>query len=308
MSIVLTLLPILISLAALYLSLHTFRASRPNWVVEMGTATLLNAAGARAAIVVEVINAGGSDGTIQRISLRCTDGTYSTRFDPDAATSIRGLKLPVTLAPTEKRTWTFDYHQIRAEVDATDRMYAPQLTTVLASGINEVRSKSINMGRPHQPAPPTPFRRVPSPLRPSTLWAASRIRRFRAPHPQLTGLSFFGPEAVAAAGVPVHVRNFGSGTARDLRVDMVSVPSGGGEVRVEEVGPQTLKRLRPGKDHTFIFPAATAAPPVTEGVQYWWRLHVGGHPSGARVGVASPEDVEGALQIFAEPGENFTQP
>lgn len=297
MSIALSVVSVLIALGSLYFSVHTFRATRPVWRLDSSTATLIDTDRHHAAVIVEVVNMGRASGTIQRVDIRSTDGTFWTNFDASSNIAIRGPKLPITLAPTETAVWAFDYTQIRQELMRTDHLYAPALKAVLRSGADEYDSRQIPVGSTGLPQQPIPFARVPRWLRPLVVRAATTLRRRRLPQPQLLGLMILDPEFLKYGTVPVHVRNFGNGTARNLAVDMIASKDGV-ETQVDSVVPQSLKRLRPKKEHTFAFPAENAAPPAAKGVEYWWRLHVNAKPSGVRVGVTTREELDAAIALL----------
>lgn len=297
MSVALSVVSVLIALGSFYFSLHAFRATRPIWRVDSSIATILGTDRHRAAVIVEVVNVGRASGTIQRVGIRSTDGTFSTNFHASSNNAIRGPKLPITLAPTEAGVWTFDYTQIRAGLMQTDRRYAPALEAILGSGADEHHSRQIPVGSTGLPQQPLPFARVPRWLRPLVARAAPTVRRRRHPQPQLLGLMIRDPELLKAGKVSVHVRNFGNGTARNLVVDMIASKDGT-ETRVEGVLPQSLKRLRPKREHTFTFPAESAAPPAAKSVEYWWRLHVDAKPSGVKVGVTTREDLDAAIAML----------
>lgn len=260
MSMTLSVVSVLIALGSLYFSVHTFRATRPIWRVDSSTATLIDTDHHHAAVIVEVVNMGRAAGTIQGVGIRSTDGTFWTNFDASSSMAIRGPKLPITLAPSDVAVWAFDYTQIRAELMRTDHLYAPTLKAVLGSGANEYNSRQIPVGSTDLPQQPLPFARVPRWLRPLVARVATTVRRRRHPQPQLLGLTILKREFLKSGKVPVPVRNFGNGTARNLVVDMIASKDGV-ETRVDGVPPQSLKRLRPKREHTFVFPAENAAPP-----------------------------------------------
>lgn len=293
-SVALSVVSVVIALGSLYLSVRTFRATRPIWRVDASIATIVGTDRSHAAILVEVVNVGRASGAIQRVSIRSTDGTFSTDFHASSNNAVRGSNLPTTLAPTETSVWIFDYTQIRARVMQTNRRYAPALKAILRSGADEHHSRQIPLGATGLPEQPIPFARLPRWLRPLIARATSLVRRWRHPQPQLLGLMILDSESLKAGKVPVHVRNFGNGTARNLVVDMIASKDGV-ETRVDSVLPQSLKTLRPKREHTFSFPAESAAPPSSKSVEYRWRLHVDAKPSSVKVGVTTREDLDAAI-------------
>lgn len=290
-----------VAVLAYRFSVRTYEETGVRWKVTMGDrALVLNSGDRFAGFVVEVINTGRMPGAIQDVKVRTTDGWYSASFRSGGDACRIGAKLPMRMEPTARASWFFDASVIDAAVDAQARDRAPLIYAVLESGGQRITTNPpVGVGRKQLPhsSRPKPKGRWRRRLRHPLLSVRSRWST-RRPAVQLwpAGLDL---ATLDKGSFPIALRNFGKGTARNLRLDMVRRQHGV-ETVVADVAPRHLKRLRGESTHTFIYAIDEATRPAQDDVEYWWRLSSGDNTGRPGYEVLSREDLEQAHTTLRE--------
>ncbi|WP_139230130.1 hypothetical protein [Nocardioides terrae] len=290
-----------VAVLAYRFSVRTYEETGVRWKVAMGDRALILSHGDRfAGFVVEVINTGRMPGAIQDVKVCTTDGWYSASFRSGGDACRIGAQLPMTMEPTAKASWFFDASVIDAAVDAQARDRAPLIYAVLESGGQRITTNPpVSVGRKQLPPArqPKPKGRWRHWLR-HPLWSLRSRRPSRRPAVQVWPAGF--DLAMLDKGLfPIALRNFGKGTARNLRLDMVRNENGV-ETTVPDVAPRHLKRLKGESTHTFMYPIDEATRPAQDGVEFWWRLSSGQDTGRPGYGVLSRGELEQAHASLRE--------
>lgn len=277
----------LISLVALVVSVAALRRSSPRLSVRVSTPLIMYSEGTRAMALVELVNNGGADAIIGRVSLATADGSAGFHFrssDQDV-----GPSLPHRLeAHGGRGTWAFDYNQLRQSYITTVRDGDLVLRASVVVGSRVYRSRrSISVARPGETGTqPTRWARL-----------QSTVGGFRHPRTQLLGWTDISSIDLEAGRTPLAARNFGWRWGRPFTATLVATKErSGAQERVPNVEQVRFPRIRPRSEYRVMVPLADD-PPL--GVSLWWSI-TSGPGVGGGVGAMTWSEARAHKEQFEE--------